>query len=95
MNYKKLVADVAQRAGLHTEIVSRVLYYLPDALLHLEVGDGVRTPLGVFRMRHTPERPITLPDQKSQAIVAEKTIVKLRSGSRLRVDENEDASGND
>jgi len=86
MNYKKLVVDVAARSGLHTEIVTRVLYHLPDALLQMEVGGDVRTPLGVFRMTHTPERPITLPDQKSTAIVTAKTWVKLKPGGRLRVD---------
>ena len=89
MNYKDLVADVAQRSGLRTDVVGKVLFHLPDALIQMEVGHAVRTPLGVFRTTYTPERPVTLPDQKSTAIVPARTLVRLRSGSRLQV-KNED-----
>jgi len=85
MNYKALIIDVAARSGLHTDIVLRVLYHLPDALTQMEIGDDVRTPLGVFRMTHSPERPIILPDQSSTAVVASKTLVKLKPGGRLRI----------
>ena len=89
MTYKELVTDIAARSGLHTAVINKTLHYLPEALLQMGIGDDVRTPLGVFRMTHTPERPITLPDQKSTAIVPKKTWVKLKPGNQLQV-ENED-----
>jgi nucleoid DNA-binding protein len=88
MNYEKLLADVAKRAGLHTEVVRRVLFHLPDSLLQMEVGDDIRTPLGVFRMTQSKARQITLPDQETVATVPAKTIVKLKSGSRLKIEDD-------
>jgi len=86
MNYEDLIADVAKRSGLHTEVVRRVLFHLPDAMLQLEPGESVRTPLGVFRMMQSQSRGITLPDQKTEATVPAKTVVKLKSGSRLKIE---------
>jgi len=85
MNYAKLVADVAVRARLTDEVVREVLFFLPDALLQLDVGDNVRTPLGVFRMAEGKERQITLPDGVTQATVPAKVQVKLRPGTRLKL----------
>ena len=87
MTYDQLIADVAKRTGLHTEVVRRVLFHLPDALIQMDVGDVVRTPLGVFRMTQTEQRKILLPDQESIANVPSKTTVKLRSGSRLKLED--------
>jgi len=78
---------VAKRTGLHTEVVRRVLFHLPDSLIQMDVGDVVRTPLGVFRMTQTEQRKILLPDQESIANVPSKTTVKLRSGSRLKLED--------
>ena len=86
MTYDQLIADVARRTGLHTEVVRRVLFHLPDTLLQLDVGEVVRTPLGVFRMTQTKEREILLPNQESTANVPSKVTVKLRSGSRLKLE---------
>jgi len=87
MTYDQLIADVAKRTGLHTEVVRRVLFHLPDSLIQMDVGDVVRTPLGVFRMTQTEQRKILLPDQESIANVPSKTTVKLRSGSRLKLED--------
>ena len=87
MTYDQLIADVAERTGLHTEVVRRVLFHLPDSLIQMDVGDVVRTPLGVFRMTQTEQRKILLPDQESIANVPSKTTVKLRSGSRLKLED--------
>jgi nucleoid DNA-binding protein len=88
MNYDQLIADLAQRSGLHTEVVRKVLFHLPDVLIQMEVGDDVRTPLGVFRMAASKARDITLPDQKNTATVPAKIVVKLRAGSRLKLEED-------
>jgi len=87
MSYDDLIADVGKRTGLHTEVVRKVLFHLPDALLQLETGDTVRTPLGVFRMTESNARKITLPDGENTATVPAKTIVKLKSGSRLKIED--------
>jgi len=87
MTYDQLIADVAKRTGLHTEIVRRVLFHLPDSLIQMDVDDVVRTPLGVFRMTQSKQRKILLPDQESIADVPSKTTVKLRSGSRLKLED--------
>jgi len=85
VNYKKLVKDLAQRTGLHSEIIIRVLFYLPDSLLQMREGDKVRTPLGTFKKHRTKERPITMPDRQSTAVVPAKVTVRLKPGTRLRV----------
>ena len=87
MNYEDLIADVAQRTGLHSDYVRRVLFHLPDALMTMQVGDDVRTPMGVFRMAESKARTIVLPDQTTTAQVPAKTVVKLRSGSRMKNEE--------
>jgi len=90
MNYTQLLADAAKRSGLHTEVVRRVLFHLPDSLVQMDIGDSIRTPLGVFRMTESKSRAITLPDGETEATVPAKVIVKLRSGPRLKVEEEDD-----
>lgn len=87
MTYDELVTRLAHRTGLHSEVVKKVLVYLPDVLRDLPMGDNVRTPLGVFRMTKRKTRPITLPDGTTQALVQGMTVVKLRPGSRLQVED--------
>jgi len=86
MNYEDLIINLAQRTGFHTEIVRKVLYHLPDALTQMTVGDIIRTPLGAFRMVRNKARTIKMPDGVTTAKVPEKTFVKLRSGSRLKIE---------
>lgn len=84
MTYEDFVADMAKRTGLNGEDVRKVLFHLPDALLQMPTGDNVRTPLGVFRKMRTKARPIRLPDGEA-AEVPNKVAVKLRSGTRLKI----------
>jgi len=86
MNYDNFVADLVERSGVPDEVVRKVLFHMPDALLQMEVGASLRTPLGVFRMAQTSARPITLPDQTTKAEVPARTTVKLKSGSRLKIE---------
>jgi len=85
MNYKNLVANIAARSKHSPEIVRDILFHLPDALIQLNVGEKVRTPLGVFHMIHTKGRMITLPDGVTTAEMPSKTQVKLRPGLRLKL----------
>ena len=87
MNYEQLLAEVAKESGLNSEVVRRVLFHVPDALLRLPVGDTVRTPLGVFRMTQTQGRTVMLPDGKTPATVPPKTVVKLRPSARLKLED--------
>lgn len=86
MTYDDLVADMARRSGLHSEVVKRVLVHLPEALQDLEIGDAVRTPLGVFRKVRRDPRTVMLPDGKTSAEVSELTVVKLKPGAKMIVD---------
>lgn len=86
MTYDELVTRLAHQTGLRSDAVKKVLYRLPDVLRELAVGDDVRTPLGVFRMTERHERPITLPDGETQAVVSRRAAVKLKAGSRLLSD---------
>ena len=84
MSYDELVDDIAKRAGLSSDIVKKVLFHLPDALLQLGLGNKVRTPLGIFRMVKHQGRKVMLPDQSREAVVPDKVMVKLRPGSRIK-----------
>ena len=84
MTYEELVAEVARRSGLTNDRVRAAINHLPDALLKLEEGDKVRTPLGVFIMMKTKERRVTMPDKETTATVPSRRVVKLRPGMRLR-----------
>jgi len=83
MTYDRLVIRLAKMTGLHTEVVRRVLFFFPEALMEMKDGGEVRTPLGVFKKGKRKARPILLPDGKTPAVVAGQTVVKLRSGQRL------------
>lgn len=85
MTYDELVIRLAHQTNLHSDLVRKVLYRLPDVLMELPVGDDVRTPLGVFRMAERKERPIILPDGETPAVVSRRVTVKLRAGARLQV----------
>lgn len=84
MTYDDLVTRLARLSGLHSDVVKKVLIYLPDVLRQLPLDDDVRTPLGVFRKIKRKSRRITLPDGTTQSVVTEQTQVKLRPGSKLK-----------
>ncbi len=86
MTYDELVTRLAHQTGLHSDVVKKVLYRFPDVLRELPVGEDVRTPLGVFRMNERRERPITLPDGTTKAVVAKRAAVKLKAGARLKAE---------
>jgi len=86
MNYEDLITDVAKRTGLHTEVVRKVFFHLPDSLARMGEGDTVRTPLGMFRVVQSKARVILLPDQESTAAVPARAVVKLKSGPRLKIE---------
>lgn len=83
MTYDDLVADLARRSGLHSDVVKRVLIRLPEVLQDLPLGDAVRTPLGVFRKHRRESRTVVLPDGVTPATVAEQTVVRLKPGAKL------------
>lgn len=87
MTYDALVTRLAHQTGLHSDVVKKVLFHLPDVLRELTLGGAVRTPLGVFRMTQRKARPITLPDGATLAVVTERTVVKLKSGARLTAED--------
>lgn len=83
MTYDALVADISTRTGLPVSTVKKVLMEVPDALLVMDEGDHVRTPLGVFRMTRRKKRNIKLPDGPL-AEVGSMLVVRLKSGSRIK-----------
>lgn len=84
MSYDELVTLLARRTGLHSDVVKRVLVYLPEVLQELPPGDDVRTPLGVFRKSQRKARDILLPDGVTRAKVAGQTLIRLRPGSKMK-----------
>jgi nucleoid DNA-binding protein len=83
MLYKHLVADIAAQTGLKPVVVKAVLSAAPDALMKLEEGEHVRTPLGSFRMTRRRPRTIKLPDGPV-ADIHEQQVVRLKPGVRVR-----------
>ena len=84
MTYDDLVDAIASRSGQSTESVREVLTHLPDVLVQLDIGEDVRTPLGVFRKVQTRRRSIMLPDGETKATVPGRVTIKLRPGVRLK-----------
>ncbi len=85
MTYKELLTDMGARTGLHTEMIHKVLYHLPDSLLLLEIGETVKTTLGWFHMTESKGRVVILPDGKSTSNLLPKVVVRLKPGPRLKV----------
>lgn len=83
MTYDDLIADLAERTGIRTDDIKRVLYHLPDALQELAPKEKVWTPLGHFRKVGSEARKVLLPDRKTEVEVPAKTFVKLKPNSRL------------
>lgn len=85
MTYSELVSRVASASNQSPQTVREVLFALPDALVLLNQGEMVRTPLGVFRMMVRRGRLVTppMPGARPVAIPPE-GVIKLRPGSRLR-----------
>lgn len=84
MKYDELVKDIAESTGQTQAAVRAVLFAFPDALIQLDPGEEVRTPLGVFRMTIRQRRAVTLPDQRTMAEIPEAWIAKLKPGIKLR-----------
>lgn len=87
MTYDDLVSEVARLAGALPEEVRSVLHHLPEVLMHLEVQEQVRTPLGTFVKKAGTRRVIRMPDQIQMAEVPAKVVVKLRPGGKLRLED--------
>jgi len=83
MLYKTLMADIARRTGLSVRTVKAVLSATPDALLEMDEGEHVRTPLGTFRMTRREPRHIKLPDGPVAAING-MYVVRLKPGRRVK-----------
>jgi len=84
MEYKTLLAKVARRSRQPVEVVRDVLWALPDALITLEEGDHVRTPLGSFRAAVRRSRTYVAPDSDEEVIRGPVILIKMRAGRRLR-----------
>lgn len=89
MTYNELIEHMAIHGDCSRRTVRLLLEALPEVLMeNLTPGEYVRTPLGVFRKAAIEPRVVTLPDRETQAQVAGKHVVKLRSGTRLKAEIN-------
>ena len=84
MHYNELVKRLSALSGVSCEDTRKVLFSLPDVLVRMQVGENLRTPLGVFRMTHRKPRLVAPPGRDQAFPVIEGLVVKLRSGLRLR-----------
>jgi nucleoid DNA-binding protein len=82
--YDRLAGAIAADTGHPPEVVKSILQAAPKALLELEEGDWVKTPLGVFRMTRRKPRAVRIPGTDQTAEVEEKLVVKLKPGKRLQ-----------
>ena len=86
MKYAHLVTHISHVTLLPEETVREILFALPDALMTLDPGDLVRTPLGVFTMKVRKARTVETPTTKEACQVTAQRIAKLSPGGRLRRD---------
>ena len=85
MSYDDLIKVLVKQTGYTETVIKNILLMVPHALVRLEQGEKVRTPLGVFGMTYRKERPIKRPDGEP-ALVEEKLVVRLKPGVRLQRD---------
>lgn len=90
MKYQALVTHLSEQTGHARPVIKTILDALPEALLRLDEGDHVRTPLGVFRMSKRNSRDIKLPDGGGLAQVNERLVVRLKPGFRLQQDPSDE-----
>lgn len=83
MTYDVLVSKIARLSGLHTDVIKRVLYYMPNALMTLQQNAMVQTPLGTFRMYPRKARSILLPDGETKSVVPGMKVIRFKASSRL------------
>jgi nucleoid DNA-binding protein len=82
MRYERLIEKVAEMAGVSRKEAKEVIKALPVALMDLQPGKTVRTPLGVFRGDFRPEREVTLPTGKLHRCDPE-FVVRLKESVNL------------
>jgi len=87
--YNQFVSHIADVTGLKPSDVKGVFLAAPEALMQLEEGNWVKTPLGVFRMTRRKPRRLLIPGTDQEAMVDERMVVRLKSGSRLQRDPDE------
>ena len=85
MKYPDFIASLSNKTGISRKHIRLVLEAVPEALLELQVGDKVQTPLGTFVVRHRKKREILLPDGIGVGEVPEQVSVQLRTGYKLKV----------
>jgi len=85
MKYEDLVQRISCYSGITEENIRAVLFSLPDALISLEEGDFVRTPLGVFRTHRTKARVVVPPKRGPEDGVFVPSVLKIRLKSGVRL----------
>lgn len=86
MPYDHLVTWISQMSGYPKCAVRAILAEIPDALMEMDEGEFVRTPLGVFRMVRKVARLVNLPGSEKRAVVKERFQVRLDPGTGLKRD---------
>lgn len=86
MNYANLLKQIALESGLTIPDVAAVMKAFPVVLAELDPGVCVRTPLGTFKCVERKRRVIVTPDG-TESTVRPGLIVRLRPGSKLRLED--------
>lgn len=88
MRYDRLVQKVAETTGFAPQCIKDVLNALPQALMDLQPGTSVRTPLGVFKGIYKGERWKKLPDGKEVRIKPDFSVkLKEHKCMSIQIDE--------
>lgn len=82
MKYQNIIDVISNMTGIHKYIIKEVLDSFPKALMELQVGEKVRTPLGTFTMRYYESKKKDAPNGRPGS-TKEKVVARLKEGNAL------------
>jgi hypothetical protein len=78
MRYKDFVHQIAELSQQSPALVREVLDAMPNVLLRLQEDEGVRTPIGILKMRRRKEKRVKIPKTEKWASAPEQLRIKLQ-----------------
>jgi len=84
MTYDEMIEGLAEITGQPIEVVKDVLFAIPDVLLDMAEGEKTYTPLGVFYMFKSKNRPVIMPNRIDVVPSHSNFSVKLKPGLRMK-----------
>lgn len=86
MKYKDFVDQISRLTECQPDQIREVLDALPKVLLRLKENEGVRTPIGILKLKRRKEKRVLIPNTNQWAYASEQLRIKLQPHKDLCIE---------